>query len=443
MSYTRNMIQHIIQRTPNEAEFHQAMEEVFGSLAPIIDKYKQYQESGLLLRMAFPERIITFRVPWVADSGHVQVNMAYRVQFSNVIGPYKGGMRFHPTVNTSILKFLGFEQTFKNALTGLPMGGGKGGSDFDPKGKSDGEVMRFCQSLMNEMYKYLGPNEDVPAGDIGVGAREIGYMFGQYKKLKGEFHGVITGKGIAYGGSLGRPEATGFGLVYLLERILKNSGNDIEGKKITISGSGNVAIFAAQKAMELGGIVVCMSDSGGYVYDGQGIDLNLIKYIKLTARGRISDYAAQRGGAVYTEGRGIWSVPVDIALPCATQNELLEDDAKLLVHNGCIAVCEGANMPCDKAAVDVFIESGIHYAPGKAANAGGVSVSGMEMSQNAMHQRWTFEEVDRRLHGVMNSIFDKMNDAAEEYKQPGNYLIGANIAGFKTVAEAMMAQGVV
>jgi len=443
MSYTKVTIQKIISQTPHEPEFHQALVEVFGSLACIVDSYPQYQEAAILQRLAMPERIISFRVPWLDDQNHVQVNMAYRVQFSSALGPYKGGMRFHPSVNLSILKFLGFEQTFKNALTGMPLGGGKGGADFDPKGKSDGEIMRFCQSLMTELYKYLGADEDVPAGDIGVGAREVGYMYGQYKRIVGRVEGAFTGKGLSYGGSIGRTEATGYGLLYMLNAMLANDGNGIDGKKISISGSGNVAIYAAQKAAEFGGKVICMSDSGGFIHDSDGIDLNALKEIKLVKRGRIEEYLAYRPSAKYTPGKGIWHIPCDIALPCATQNELDESDARALVANGCIAIAEGANMPCTKEAVDIFLASNLLFAPGKAANAGGVAVSAMEMSQNSMRLKWTFEEVDSRLRNIMGDIFANMSECAEEYGMVGNYVAGANIAAFKKVAEAVLAQGVI
>ena len=440
---TRDIIESIIKRTAGENEFHQAMTEVYSSLASVVDGDARYSDSGLLERMAIPERAIMFRVPWLDDQNRVQVNTAYRVQFSSAIGPYKGGIRFHPSVNLSILKFLGFEQTFKNALTGLPIGGGKGGADFDPKGKSDGEVMRFCQSLMTELYKYLGPDEDIPAGDIGVGAREVGYMYGQYKRIVGRYEGVFTGKGITYGGSLGRPEATGYGLLYMLKEMLTNAGTSIEGKKIAISGAGNVAIYATQKAQELGGKVITLSDSSGFIHDPDGIDLDVVKEIKMVHRDRISEYIKHRPNAKYTEGRGVWHVPCDVALPCATQNELLEDDAKALVKNGCMAVAEGANMPSTNEAISIMQAGGILFAPGKAANAGGVAVSALEMSQNSMRLHWTFEEVDTKLQGIMAGIFEKMNGAAEEYGMKGNYVAGANIAGFKKVAEAMLAQGVV
>lgn len=440
---TREIIEATIKRTPGEAEFHQAMTEVYGSLAKVVDSTPRYSESGLLERMAIPERAIMFRVPWLDDNNRVQVNTAYRVQFNSSIGPYKGGIRFHPSANMSILKFLGFEQTFKNALTGLPIGGGKGGADFDPKGKSDGEVMRFCQSLMTELYKYLGPDEDVPAGDIGVGAREVGYMYGQYKRIVGRFEGVFTGKGPTYGGSLGRPEATGYGLLYMLKEMLTANNKTIDGKTVSISGSGNVAIHAAEKATEMGGKVITLSDSSGFIHDPDGIDLIAIKEIKMVKRGRISEYLEYRPNAKYTEGRGMWFVPCDIALPCATQNELHKDDASALVKNGCIAVAEGANMPCTNEAVEVLQAGGVLYAPGKAANAGGVAVSALEMTQNSMRLSWTFEEVDTKLQTIMAGIFEKMSSAAEEYGMKGNYVAGANIAGFKKIAEAMLAQGVV
>ncbi|MCL2198194.1 MAG: NADP-specific glutamate dehydrogenase [Defluviitaleaceae bacterium] len=443
MSYTKNLIQEVIAKTPGEAEFHQAMAEVFDALAPVVDNNPRYQEAGILPKMAIPERAIVFRVPWLDDKNYVQVNTAYRVQFNSAIGPYKGGMRFHPSVNLSILKFLGFEQTFKNALTGLPIGGGKGGADFDPKGKSEGEVMRFCQSLMTELYKYLGPDEDVPAGDIGVGAREVGFMYGQYKRIVGRYEGILTGKGITYGGSLGRTEATGYGLLYLMDNILKGKNNGFDGKKVSISGSGNVAFYAAKKAYELGGVPITMSDSGGFIHDPEGLCLDTINEIKFVQRGRINEYLKHRPGAKYTAGTGLWNVPCDIALPCATQNELHEADAKALAANGCIAVGEGANMPCTAEAVEVLHEKGVIFAPGKAANAGGVAVSCLEMSQNSMRLHWTFEEVDEKLKGIMGGIYEKMSAAADEYNMHGNFVAGANIAGFKKVAEAMLAQGVV
>jgi len=443
MSYTKIIIDSIISKTLNEAEFHQAMSEVYNSLACVIDNSSQFQNAALLQRMAMPERVIAFRVPWLDDQNRVQVNMAYRVQFSSVLGPYKGGMRFHPSVNMSILKFLGFEQTFKNALTGMPIGGGKGGADFDPKGKSDGEIMRFCQSLMTELYKYLGADEDVPAGDIGVGAREVGYMYGQYKRISGRVEGVFTGKGISYGGSLGRTEATGYGLLYLLKAMLAYANKSIDGKKVSVSGSGNVAIHAAEKATEYGGLVISMSDSNGFIHDPAGIDLPAIREIKLERRGRIREYLEYRPSAKYTEGDGIWHIPCDIALPCATQNELKEADANALVANGCFAVAEGANMPCTKQAVEVLQASGVLFAPGKAANAGGVAVSAMEMSQNSMRLKWTFDEVDKHLQTTMVNIFEKMSRCAVEYNMPGNFVVGSNIAAFRNIADAMLAQGVI
>ena len=441
--YTKSIIQSTISKTPGESEFHQALTEVLSSLAPVIDQNPRYQEAGILEMLVAPERIIQFRIPWQDDTGRTQVNIGYRVQFNSALGPYKGGLRFHPSVNQSILKFLGFEQTFKNALTGLPIGGGKGGTDFDPKGCSDGEVMRFCQSLMTELYKYIGANEDVPAGDIGVGAREVGYMYGQYKRITGLVEGVFTGKGLSYGGSLGRTQATGYGLLYLLNEMLTHAKDGLDGKTVSISGSGNVAIYAAEKATQLGGKVISMSDSGGYIHDKEGIDLEAIKEIKLTNRGRINDYLQYRPAAIYTAGRGIWQVPCDIALPCATQNELSASDADTLAANGCKAVAEGANMPCTNEAIQVLQAKGILYAPGKAANAGGVAVSALEMSQNSQRQSWPLEEVDSRLQAIMTNIFTQMSQSAEEYGMKGNYVAGANIAGFKRVAEAMMAHGII
>lgn len=443
MSYTMGVLESIIKKTPGENEFHQAMSEVFCSLACVVDNNVSYQDAGLLMRIAAPERIILFSVPWVDDKNCVQINTAYRVQYSSALGPYKGGMRFHPSVNMSILKFLGFEQTFKNALTGMPIGGGKGGSDFDPKGKSDMEIMRFCQSLMTELYKHIGPDEDVPAGDIGVGAREVGYMYGQYKRIVGRVEGVFTGKGIVYGGSLGRTEATGYGLLYFLSAMLTQAGHDVAGKNVIISGSGNVAIYAAIKVIQMGGKVVAMSDSSGFIYDAGGIDIEAVKEIKLVRRGRISEYVQYNGNATYTNGSGLWHIPCDIALPCATQNELHGVDAKALVANGCIAVAEGANMPCTKEATEILMAGGVLFAPGKAANAGGVAVSSLEMSQNSMRLSWTFEEVDQRLQHIMNNIFLRVNDAATEYNMPGNFVAGANISGFKRLTEAILAQGVI
>ena len=443
MTYVERIIDSLVSRNPGEAEFHQAAKEVLETLQPVIDKHPEYEAAGLLERLTEPERAIMFRIPWVDDSGKVQVNKGYRVQFNSAIGPYKGGMRFHPSVNLGIIKFLGFEQTFKNSLTTLPIGGGKGGSDFDPKGKSDREVMAFCQSLMTELNKYIGADTDVPAGDIGVGAREIGFMYGQYKRIKGVYEGVLTGKGLTYGGSLARKEATGYGLVYLVEEMLKDKGNSFKDKTVVVSGSGNVAIYATEKAMQYGAKVVALSDSNGYIYDKDGIDLDLVKQIKEVKRGRISEYADARKSAVYTAGKGIWTIPCDIALPCATQNELHADDAKALVANKCIAVGEGANMPSTPEAVEIMQAGGILFAPGKAANAGGVATSALEMSQNSLRMSWSFEEVDEKLHGIMKSIYKQMSTAAKEYGMADNFVAGANIAGFLKVAETMMAQGVV
>ena len=442
MSYVDEVLAELIKKNPGEPEFHQAATEVLNSLKPIIEKDERYQKAGLLERLVEPERVIMFRVPWVDDAGKVHINKGYRVQFSSAIGPYKGGLRLHPTVNLGVIKFLGFEQIFKNSLTGLPIGGGKGGSDFDPKGKSDNEIMRFCQSFMTELYKYIGADVDVPAGDIGVGGREIGFLYGQYKRITGKYEGVLTGKGLTYGGSLARTEATGFGLVYMVDEMLKAAGKSIKDKVITISGSGNVAIYACQKAQELGGKVVTMSDSNGWVYDKDGIDLALVKEIKEVKRGRIKEYAEAKPGVEYHEGKGVWSVKCDIALPCATQNELLADDAKMLVANGCYAVGEGANMPSSLEAIDIFLENKILFAPAKAANAGGVATSALEMSQNSQRLSWTFEEVDAKLHDIMVNIYKEMSEAAKEYGYENNFVVGANIAGFKKVAEAMLAQGI-
>lgn len=442
--YILNLLEEVKTRNAGEPEFYQAVYEVLESLEPVIDKHPEYVKSGVLDMIVEPERIIKFRVPWVDDNGNVRVNRGFRIQFNSAIGPYKGGIRFHPSVNESIIKFLGFEQTFKNSLTGLPIGGGKGGSDFDPKGKSDLEIMRFCQSFMTELSKYIGANTDVPAGDIGVGAREIGYMFGQYKRLRDEYTGVLTGKGLTYGGSLARKEATGFGLCYFTDEMLRDNGKSFKNARVVISGSGNVAIYAAQKAMELGAMVVAMSDSNGYVYDEDGIDLDLIKEIKEIKRERISEYASERDGAIYRVGcKNLWTVPCDIALPCATQNELDIDGAKALVKNGCFAVAEGANMPSTPEAIAYFQANGVLFAPAKAANAGGVATSALEMSQNSMRYSWTFEEVDAKLHQIMKNIYKNCSAAASEYGQCGNLALGANIAGFLKVAEAMMAQGVV
>ena len=443
MELLKPILDRVIQRNPDDKEFIQAVTEVFTSLEPVAEKHPEYVENGIFERIVEPERQIIFRVPWVDDNGKVQVNRGYRVEFNSAIGPYKGGLRFHPSVNISIIKFLGFEQIFKNALTTLPMGGGKGGSDFDPKGKSDGEVMRFCQSFMTELSRHIGPNTDVPAGDIGVGGREIGYMFGQYKRLRNEFSGTLTGKGLKWGGSLVRTEATGYGLCYFTQAMLQEHGTSFEGKTVVISGSGNVAIYACEKATQLGAKVVALSDSNGYVYDPNGIQLDVVKDIKEVKRGRIKEYVERVEGAEYHEGKGIWSVKCDIALPCATQNELNGEDAKTLAANGCAAVCEGANMPCTPEAIDVFTEKGIWYAPGKASNAGGVATSGLEMSQNSLRLSWTFEEVDARLKSIMEEIFKTCSETAKEYGMEGNYMAGANIAGFIKVADSMLAQGIV
>lgn len=443
MSYVDEIYERVVEQNPGEKEFHQAVKEVLDSLRLVIDANEEkYRKEALLERLVEPERVISFRVPWVDDAGHVQVNKGYRVQFNSAIGPYKGGLRLHPSVNQGILKFLGFEQVFKNSLTGLPIGGGKGGSNFDPKGKSDREVMAFCQSFMTELSKYIGADQDVPAGDIGVGGREIGYMYGQYKRLTGLYEGVLTGKGLTYGGSLARTQATGYGLVYILDEMLKHNGKELAGKTVVISGSGNVAIYATEKAQQLGAKVVALSDSNGYVYDKDGIKLDVVKQIKEVRRGRIKEYADEVSGAVYTEGKGIWTVPCDIALPCATQNELNLEDAKTLKANGCFVVAEGANMPSTREATDFFLESGMLFMPGKAANAGGVATSALEMSQNSQRLSWTFEEVDAKLKDIMVNIYAKAADAAERYGVPGNYVAGANIAGFEKVAEAMMAQGI-
>lgn len=444
MSYVDEIYARVVEQNPGEKEFHQAVKEVLDSLKLVIDANEEkYRKAALLERLVEPERVISFRVPWVDDHGQVQVNKAYRVQFNSAIGPYKGGLRFHPSVNQGILKFLGFEQTFKNSLTGLPIGGGKGGSNFDPKGKSDREVMAFCQSLMTELCKYIGKDQDVPAGDIGVGAREIGYLYGQYKRITGLYEGVLTGKGLTYGGSLIRTQATGYGLVYILDEMLKNNGKELKDKTVLVSGSGNVAIYAVEKVHELGGKVVAMSDSNGYIYDKDGIQLDLVKEIKEVRRGRIKEYADAVPAAVYTEGKGIWTIPCDIALPCATQNELNLDDAKALFEHGCFAVAEGANMPSTREATDFFVEKKMLFMPGKAANAGGVATSALEQSQNSQRLSWTAEEVDSKLKGIMVDIFAKADDAAKRYGVAGNYVAGANIAGFEKVVEAMMAQGVV
>ncbi|NMA25581.1 MAG: NADP-specific glutamate dehydrogenase [Clostridiales bacterium] len=444
MERLNGVYEQVLRRDANEAEFLQAVKEVLESLEPVAEKYPQFVEAGIFPRIVEPERVIIFRVPWVNDKGEVCVNRGYRVQFNSAIGPYKGGVRFHPSVNLSIIKFLGFEQTFKNSLTGLPMGGGKGGSDFDPKGKSDCEIMRFCQAFMFELARHIGPDTDVPAGDIGVGAREVGYMFGMYKKIKNEFTGVLTGKGLSFGGSLTRTEATGYGLCYFMDEAMKDmTGKSFAGSTVIISGSGNVAIYAAEKVQQLGGKVVAMSDSSGYVYDKNGIDLSAVKTIKEVERKRIREYLKYHPDAVYTEGcSGIWSVKCDIALPCATQNELDGEAAKKLVSNGCFAVGEGANMPATPDAVEYFLENKIVFAPGKASNAGGVACSGLEMSQNSMRLSWTFEEVDRRLKDIMVNIYRNVSATAKEFGFENNLVLGANIAGFMKVANAMLAQGV-
>ena len=443
MSYVSEVMQGLEAKFAHQPEFLQAAREVLNSLAPAIEANEEkYRKAALLERLTEPDRQILFRVPWVDDNGQVHVNTGYRVQFNNAIGPYKGGLRLHPSVNLSIIKFLGFEQVFKNSLTGLPIGGGKGGSDFDPKGRSDNEIMNFCQSFMNELHKYIGPDRDVPAGDIGVGAREIGYLFGQYKKLNGNYTGVLTGKGLTYGGSLVRTQATGYGLLYFTEAMLEANGHEMAGKTVAISGAGNVAIYAAEKAMQMGAKVVTLSDSTGWVYDAEGIDLDAVKEIKEVRRARLSEYVKVRPNAEYhTEGH-VWSVKCDVALPCATQNELNLDDAKALVKNGVIAVAEGANMPTTLEATEYLQKHGVLFAPGKAANAGGVATSALEMSQNSERLSWTFEEVDAKLKGIMADIFKKSAAAAEKYGFKDNYVMGANIAGFEKVVEAMLAQGV-
>ncbi len=441
--YLADLMETVKKRNPGEPEFHQAVTEVLESLEPVIEKHPEYIKMGVLESIVEPERIIKFRVPWVDDKGNVQVNRGFRIQFNSAIGPYKGGLRFHPSVYEGIIKFLGFEQIFKNSLTGLPIGGGKGGSDFDPKGKSDMEVMRFCQSFMTELAKHIGPDTDVPAGDIGVGGREIGYLFGQYKRLRDEYSGVLTGKGLTYGGSLARTEATGYGLCYYTEEMLNDHDDSFKGKTVVISGSGNVAIFATQKATALGAKVVALSDSNGYIHDPDGIDLDAVKEIKLVKRGRIKEYVENHPNATYTEGcRGIWTIPCDIALPCATQNELDEEGAKALIAHGVKAVCEGANMPSTPEAVHAFQSAGVLFGPAKAANAGGVATSALEMSQNSMRYSWSFEEVDAKLHDIMKNIYHNSAKAAKEYGMEGNLVAGANIAGFLKVANAMLAQGV-
>ena len=443
MSYTEEVYERVVAQNPGEPEFHQAVKEVLDSLKVVIDKNEEeYRSMSLLERLVEPERIISFRVPWVDDKGVVQVNKGYRVQFNSAIGPYKGGLRFHPSVNQGILKFLGVEQTFKNSLTGLPIGGGKGGSNFDPKGKSDREVMAFCQSFMTELSKYIGADTDVPAGDIGVGGREIGYLFGQYKRIRGLYEGVLTGKGLTYGGSLIRTQATGYGVVYMLDEIMKAHNDSIDGKTFIVTGSGNVAIYAVEKAQQLGGKVVAMCDSNGYIYDPEGIKLDIVKDIKEVKRGRIKEYADRVEGASYTEGTGIWNIKCDVYLPCATQNELALEGAKTLVANGCKYVVEGANMPTTLDATTYLQENGVLFMPGKAANAGGVATSALEMSQNSMRLSWTAEEVDEKLHGIMVDIFHKADDAAKRYGMKDNYVAGANIAGFEKVVDAMKAQGI-
>ena len=445
-AYLQRVYTDVVTRDPDQREFHQAVLEVLESLDMIVDQHPEYEEKGIIETFVEPERMISFRVPWVDDAGKVHVNRGYRIQFSSAIGPYKGGLRFHPTVNLSILKFLGFEQILKNSLTGLPMGGAKGGADFDPKGKSDAEVMRFCQSFMTELNRHIGQFVDVPAGDIGVGAREIGYLFGQYRRIRGSYDaGVLTGKGLSFGGSLVRTQATGYGLCYLTEEMLKCMRNDsFQGKSVVISGSGNVAIYAAEKAATLGGKVIAMSDSNGFIHDPNGVQLDVIKDIKLGHRGRIREYADRVPGSTFTEGfRNIWTVPCDICLPCATQNEIDEDTARIIVKNGAMAVAEGANMPCRPEAIRIFQEGGLLFAPAKAANAGGVATSGLEMSQNSMRYAWSFEEVDARLQGIMTNIFHNAYDASVECGVPGDLVVGANIAGFKKVADVMLAQGLI
>jgi glutamate dehydrogenase (NADP+) len=442
--YVDGVYQTVVKRNPGETEFHQAVKEILDSLVPVIAKNPKYKEAGILDRIVEPERAIIFRVPWVDDQGKVQVNRGFRIQFNSAIGPYKGGLRLHPSVNASIVKFLGFEQILKNSLTGQPIGGGKGGSDFDPKGKSDNEVMRFCQSFMMELHKYIGQDTDVPAGDIGVGGREIGYLYGQYKRLRGSDNGVLTGKGLPYGGSLVRTEATGYGLVYFVREMLHGKGLDFQGSTVVVSGSGNVSIYAIEKAQQLGAKVIACSDSSGYIVDPDGIQLHTVKRLKEVERKRIKDYVNEHPRAEYFEGcEGIWSIPCDIALPCATQNELSEQAAKVLIANGVKAVGEGANMPTTLEATELFIKEGVLFGPGKAANAGGVACSALEMSQNSIRTCWTFEEVDQKLHRIMENIYKVSMQAADEYGSPGNLVVGANIAGFLKVADSMLAQGIV
>jgi len=443
-SVIQSVYEQVLKRNPGEAEFHQAVKEVLDSLEPVLEKHPEYVKAKIVDRLVEPERQIIFRIPWQDDKGEFQVNRGFRIQFNSALGPYKGGIRLHPSVYIGIIKFLGFEQILKNSLTGLMMGGGKGGSDFDPKGKSDGEVMRFCQSFMTELCKHIGPDTDVPAGDIGVGGREVGFMFGQYKRLRNEFTGILTGKGLEWGGSLVRTEATGYGLVYIMAEALKDLGKSFKGMTVTVSGSGNVAIYAVEKVQQLGGKVVAMSDSNGYIYDADGINLDTVKKLKEVERKRIKEYLSYHKKAKYTEGcAGIWNVKCDIALPCATQNELDEAGAKALAKNGCIAVGEGANMPCTPEAADVFLHNKVLFLPGKAANAGGVAVSGLEMAQNSQRIPWTFEKADAELKIIMTTIYKNASEAAKEYGQPGNFIVGANIAGFVKVAKAMLAQGLV
>lgn len=445
MDYIERTLAALRLKNPHEPEFLQTATEVLTSLRKVVDSHPQYQKANLLERLTEPERILTFRVPWIDDKGEYRINRGFRVQFNSAIGPYKGGLRFHPSVNQSIMKFLSFEQIFKNSLTGLPIGGGKGGSDFDPKGKSDAEIMRFCQSFMTELYRHIGPDTDVPAGDIGVGGREIGYLYGQYKRITANYNGVLTGKGVTFGGSLARTQATGYGVVYLANEVLSHKGKSFEGKKVIVSGSGNVAIYAAVKVAEMGGTVIAMCDSNGYVYDKDGIDIAAIQNIKEVRRGRISEYLNERPNAEYKEGcHGIWDIPCDIAIPCATQNEIDLDAAESLIKNGCQMVCEGSNMPSTIEAMDAFTASGILFVPSKAANAGGVAVSALEMSQDSMRLAWSFEEVDQRLQGIMKEIYNNMSAAAADYgNSADDYISGANVAAFIKVADAMMAQGLV
>ena len=444
MSYTEEVYERVVAQNPGEPEFHQAVKEVLDSLKVVIDKNEEeYRRLSILERLVEPERIISFRVPWVDDSGKVQVNKGYRVQFNSAIGPYKGGLRFHPSVNQSILKFLGFEQIFKNSLTGLPIGGGKGGSNFDPKGKSDREVMAFCQSFMTELCKYIGADTDVPAGDIGVGGREIGYLYGQYKRIRDLSEGVLTGKGLTYGGSLVRTQATGYGVVYILDELMKAHNDELSGKTVIVTGSGNVAIYAAEKATQLGAKVVAMCDSNGYIHDSEGIKLDIVKDIKEVKRGRIREYADRVEGASFTEGVGIWNIKCDVYLPCATQNELGLDAVKTLIANGCKYIVEGANMPTTLDATEYAMENGVLFLPGKASNAGGVATSALEMGQNSMRLSWSAEEVDEKLHGIMKDIYKKIDDAAQRYDMKDNFVVGANIAGFEKVVDAMKAQGIV